>query len=324
MPRRAALVSLTFLLAAAAAAAANGVDPLSPGPIPIDFVLFSATLAGVALLHRHSLSIALGGLAVISIWKIGFSPFAEGAGATGWIAHLGTEWVMLANLLGLLLGFALLSKHFEASRVPDWLPTLLPDDWKGGLVLLFMTFLLSSCLDNIAGALIGGTMARALFRDRVHIGYLAAIVAAANAGGAGCVLGDTTTTMIWIDGVNPLQVLHAYIGAGTALLVFAIPAALQQQRHSPIRHRAPRGVSVDWARVSIVGLTLATVIGVNILVNLRYQGLSNRFPFTGAAVWAALLVCAPLRPPAWSKLRNALTATIFLLSLVLTASMMPV
>ena len=29
---------------------------------------------------------------------------------------------MLTNLLGLLLGFALLSKHFEASRIPDWLP----------------------------------------------------------------------------------------------------------------------------------------------------------------------------------------------------------
>src|SRR5687768_3174991 len=95
------------------------------------------------------------------------------------------EWVILANLLGLLLGFALLSRHFEDSRVPEVLPRFLPDDWKGAFVLLVMVFVLSSFLDNIAAALIGGTMAGAVFRKRVHIGYLAAIVAASNAGEIG-------------------------------------------------------------------------------------------------------------------------------------------
>ncbi len=47
-------------------------------------------------------------------------------------------------------------------------------------------------------------MAHQLFRAKVHIGYLAAIVAASNAGGAWSVVGDTTTTMMWIDGVSPL------------------------------------------------------------------------------------------------------------------------
>ena len=66
-----------------------------------------------------------------------------------------------------------------------------------------MVFVLSSFLDNIAAALIGGTMASSVFRGRVHIGYIAAMVAAANAGGSGSVVGDTTTTMMWIDGVSP-------------------------------------------------------------------------------------------------------------------------
>ena len=51
----------------------------------------------------------------------------------------------------------------------------------------------------------------ALFRRKVHIGYLAAIVAASNAGGSGSVVGDTTTTMMWIDGVSPLSVLEAFV-----------------------------------------------------------------------------------------------------------------
>ena len=46
------------------------------------------------------------------------------------------EWVILANLFLLLMGFALLSRHFEKSRVPDEMPAVLPDDWKGAFVLL--------------------------------------------------------------------------------------------------------------------------------------------------------------------------------------------
>ena len=323
--RLAAVVSSSCLLLVHAVSAWSApVEPPALAGIPVDFILFAVTLVGIALFHHYTLPIAVGGLIVVSLWKMGFSPFTEGDGAAGWLAHLGAEWVLLTNLLGLLLGFALLSKHFEASRVPDWLPKFLPDDWKGGLVLLVMIFVLSSFLDNIAAALIGGTIAGVVFRGKIHIGYLAAIVAASNAGGAGSVVGDTTTTMMWIDGVHPLQVLEAYIAAGTAMLIFGIPASLQQQRYSPIVPEPPKGIVVDWARVFIVALMLVAAIVVNIVVNVRFNEISDRFPFIGAAVWIALLVCVPLRRPAWAELPNALKGSIFLLSLVLAASMMPV
>src|SRR5213076_894919 len=134
----------------------------------------------------------------------------------------------------LLMGFALLSKHFEDSHVPVELPRILPDDWKGGFLLLVMVFVLSSFLDNIAAALIGGTMAAGVFRGKVHIGYLAAIVAASNAGGSGSVVGDTTTTMMWIAGVSPLSVFEAYIAAASATLIYGVVAAKQQHAYSPI------------------------------------------------------------------------------------------
>jgi Na+/H+ antiporter NhaD/arsenite permease-like protein len=232
--------------------------------------------------------------------------------------------VLLANLLGLLLGFALLSRHFEASNVPAWLPRLLPDDWKGAFVLLLMIFVLSSFLDNIAAALIGGTIAGVVFRRKVHIGYLAAIVAASNAGGSGSVVGDTTTTMMWIDGVSPLAVLEAYIAASVAMVIFGIPASIQQQRYSPIVKDSGATVRIDATRVFIVAAILVTAIVVNVVVNLRFNALSDRFPFIGAAVWVALLACALLRAPAWGELPGAFKGSMFLLSLVLAASMMPV
>ncbi len=109
--------------------------------IPVDFVLFAATLLGVALLHRHTLQVALIGLALIVLYKLVFTGFSEGPGFPGLLGHLGHEWVMLTNLLGLLLGFALLARHFEESGVPDALPRILPAGWLGGFVLLA----LSSC-----------------------------------------------------------------------------------------------------------------------------------------------------------------------------------
>src|SRR5450759_2506540 len=144
------------------------------------------------------------------------------------------EWGIILNLLGLLLGFAILSKIFEESGVPDVLPRFLPNDWKGPFLLLVFVFILSSFLDNIAAALIGGAIALVVFKKKVHIGYLVAIVAASNGGGSGSVVGDTTTTMMWIAGIPPSDVAEGFVGSGVALILFGIVASLQQQSYSPI------------------------------------------------------------------------------------------
>jgi len=291
---------------------------------PIEFALFAMTLVGVALFHHSTLYVALTGLAVVTLYKLIFTGFKTGSGAEGLVLHLEHEWVILTNLFGLLMGFALLSKHFEESRIPAELPKYLPDDWKGGFALLVIVFVLSSFLDNIAAALIGGTMASVVFRGKVHVGYLAGIVAASNAGGSGSVVGDTTTTMMWIDGVSPLSVIHAYVAASVALVVCGIPAAMQQHRYSPINKDAPTGAPVDWARVVIVVIILAAAILANVVANLEFPAVLDHFPVIGAAVWVAILVTAPMRKPEWSLLPETLKGTIFLLSLVTIASMMPV
>jgi Na+/H+ antiporter NhaD/arsenite permease-like protein len=324
LPSVCAGLIVSGLIVAAPAHAAVAIAGPAVFGIPLDFILFALTLLGVALFHHRTLQVALTGLAVISLYKIGLTGFNEGTGFGGWLAHLEHEWVVLTNLLGLLLGFALLARHFEDSGVPHVLPRFLPDDWKGAFVLLVMVFVLSSFLDNIAAALIGGTVAAHVFRRRVHIGYLAAIVAASNAGGSGSVVGDTTTTMMWIDGVAPQNVTHAYVAAAVALLVFGLIAARQQHAWQPIQKDATAGVQVDWMRLGIVGWILVAAIVTNVLVNTHFPELSDTFPFLGAAVWVAILVAVPLRRPEWSLLPDAAKGSLFLLSLVMCASMMPV
>jgi Na+/H+ antiporter NhaD/arsenite permease-like protein len=297
---------------------------LTVAGIPLDFVLFALTLLGVAVLHHHTLYVAVTGMIVIALYKIGFGDFAGVPGVQGLFSLLAHEWVTLGNLLGLLLGFALLADHFERSAVTDLLPNLLPDDWKGGFVLLLIIFVLSSFLDNIAAAMIGGAMAHVLYRGKVHIGYLAAIVAASNAGGAGSVVGDTTTTMLWIAGVRPGQVFEAYAGALTATLFYGVVAARQQHAFQPIMKDNPKQFTLDYRRLAIVAIILLAAIGTNVFFNLNHPETLNHLPVIGLAVWVALLATAGWRRPTWSLLPGAFRGSVFLLSLVMCAAMMPV
>jgi Na+/H+ antiporter NhaD/arsenite permease-like protein len=290
----------------------------------IDFLVFAATLAGVAIFHRHTLAAALTGLSVIILKKLLGTGFVEGAGLPGLLAHFEHEWVLLANLFLLLVGFALLARHFEASRVPDVMPAVLPDNWTGGFVLLALVFVLSSFLDNIAAALIGATVARHIFKGRVRIGYLAAIVAAANAGGAGSVIGDTTTTMMWIAGVSPLSVLHAYVAATCALLVSGIPASLAQQKYAPIVKDPPSGLRISFRHVGVVIFVLAAVIAANVGAHLLDAHILDEIPLIGLAVAAAIVLMTPIARPDWSVVPRAARGALFLLALVSAASLMPV
>jgi Na+/H+ antiporter NhaD/arsenite permease-like protein len=310
-----AAVAFSVAVASAAVAAvalgARGPDgfALLGGRIPFEFVLFVLTLLGVALFHHHTLAVAAGGLAAVMAYKVLFvGSFDPGA-------HLLHEWRIVVNLLGLLVGFALLAKYFEDSGVPRWIPRILPDrgPW-GGFVLLCYVWVLSSFLDNIAGAMIGGVIARAVFNGKVSVGFLAAIVAASNAGGAWSVVGDTTTTMMWIDGVPALTVLHGILASFVALLCFGLVAGAAQQRHSPIvvEDRGGR-IPIDGGRLAIVALILAGAIAANVLLD---------FPAVG--VWGAILVGAFFRRPSWHEVPGAAKGALFLLSLVLCASMMPV
>ena len=304
------------------ASASSGVIP-SVGSIRVEFVIFASILAGVALFHKQTFWVAISGLTVLLLFKFIFDPgfhFMEHFfGETPMLEQIMDktqrqgEWGIMLNLLGLLLGFAILAKVFEESGVPEVLPRLLPNDWKGPFILLVFVFIISAFLDNIAAALIGGTIALVVFKGKVHIGYIAGIVAASNAGGSGSVVGDTTTTMMWIDGVSPFNVLHAFIAAGVALLFFAWFAAHQQDKYQRIQKDARSEVKVSWIKLLMVAMMLVGAIVSNFVYDMPALG-----------VWIAILIGAFISPIPWKEVPSSLKGTVFLLCLVLCASLMPV
>jgi len=305
---RGIVAALTVWLPPAAADAAGRGLPPGPAPlgVPIEFVGFTLMLVGIAVFHRRSFEVAVGGFAALLMYKMSLSGLDAAA-------HVGGEWRLALNLLGLLLGFAILAKHFEESRFPEWLPRWLPDDWTGGFALLALVAVLSTFLDNIAAAVIGGVIAKKVYREKVGVGFLAAIVAASNAGGAGSVLGDTTTTMLWVAGVPALDVAKAFIGAVVAVTVSGIVAGRAQHRLQPIQKDPRPDLVVDRVRLLIVALMIAGVVAANVLI-----------AFPAAGLWVAILAGGLLRPIPWRELTGALKGGLFLVALVLAASLMPV
>ena len=152
-----------------------------------------------------------------------------------------------------------------------------------------------------------------VFKGKVHLGYLAAIIAASNAGGAGSVVGDTTTTLMWIDGVNPLDVLHAFVASFVALAIFGIscrhPAGQVSAELKVMRRKMLKLTGQDRNCFFHPGLRDSYQLGPG---------------FPGSWCMDCHLLGAFVRKTPWGELKNAWMGTVFLMALVTCASLMPV
>ena len=112
--------------------------------------------------------------------------------------------------------------------------------------------------------------------------------------------------------------------APSAAVWTGYPFPLQQHRHSPIVKDAPRGLRVEWVRLAIVAAILIAALAANVIANVKFPELLDAVPVIGLAVWAVILLAAPVRRPDWEVMPETFKGTIFLLALVTCASMMPV
>ena len=286
-------------------------SPLQLGPVPLDFLLFGGMLIMIAVSSSFKLEprdIAVSGLGIIMAYHLTFGQ--------NMVAHLSHEAKELGNLACLLLGFAIMAKLFEQSRIADKLPAVLPDDWRGGFVLLAFVFLMSAFLDNIASAMIGGVVAKKVYHGKVRVGFLAAIVAASNGGGAFSVVGDTTTTMMWIAKVvSPIHILSASAGSIIAFLCFAIPASVSQDRFQRIQKDENPGTEIHWSQaMSVFSALIGAVLG-NVFLELP-----------GPGVFVGLLVGSFFVKEGfpWKEWRHVSREAVFIMALVCAATLMPV
>lgn len=276
---------------------------------PFEFGLFASVIAGLIFFHKYMLEITLCG--VFILWMALYT------GRDFDIVHhvVDHEWHMLTNVFLLLLGFAILAKAFENTKIPLWLPRILPDNEFGLAVLLVIVAVMSLFLDNIAAALIGGTIARTVFNNRVAISTVVGIAAASNAGGAPSPVGDTTTTMMWISGIEAGYLLKAGIGALIVVLFISVPLSYLQHKHQKIQaDPPPGGVKINMGQLILVLMILGGTVTTNVL-----------YDFPALGVWTAILIGRAIGIQIdWAEMKHMLRSACFIVCIMLLASMMPV
>lgn len=154
--------------------------------------LFFVMLLGLLVLHHRKLPIACAGFVFLS------AAYAAEHGSGALVAHLSEHHRshLLLNIFLVIPGFSIVAAAFERCGIVEKI-TKRVTTVTG---LLWVVFFLSIWLDNIAAAMIGGILLADHSRGRrPPFMHLVGIICASNLGGAGSVIGDTTTVMLFMS-----------------------------------------------------------------------------------------------------------------------------
>lgn len=138
----------------------------------------------------------------------------------------------IVELIDLHKGFTVITSRIRTTSVLKLL-------W----IVAFITFFLSSLLDNLATAIIMVTLLKKLMpKGEIRMTLTGIVIIAANAGGAFSPIGDVTTTLLWIGGqVSSFGIVKALIVP--SIMVLLVPVLIASFRM--------RGFAVLRAQVSM-------------------------------------------------------------------------
>lgn len=304
------------------------------------FGLFIAMLVGLLLFHRHKLWVVGIGFAVLTavfMWNMG--------GWDVWVDHFREKHRshLLINLALLLPAFALVAYYFERSGASLGLARVLQSD----VALLWSIFWMSTILDNIAAALIGGMILLAKYgKTNIPFKMIVGVIGAANLGGAGSPVGDTTTVMMFISEdpiISVMEIMKGFIASFPAQLLLSIwaknhghlpQASLQEGRGGAVREKIEERDVIATAAASdgpeVEGLMDASETKVQwsmMWPMLAIPGLilGNLKDQPGLGLWAGLLLGLLFAAQRINRkvFFEALPNTLFLLLLIAAAELLP-
>lgn len=145
----------------------------------------------------------------------------------------------------------------------------------------FVTFFLSAILDNLTTTIVMVSLIQKLIGERSdRLLFASLIVIAANAGGAWTVIGDVTTTMLWIGGqVTPVNIMGALILPSLVNLLVPlgiVSYSLRGKLIAPIVRDAGQSKVDPFERNLMFGLGLGILIAVP-----AFKTITHLAPFMG-------------------------------------------
>ena len=253
----------------------------------VAFVLGYACIALEHTLKIDKAAIAiLTGVACWTVLMIGQQTFFPGGPEEGFIEESIIEHVgEIAEILFFLLaamtivelidthgGFEIITSHIRTTNRVKLL-------W----ILGFVTFFLSSVLDNLTTTIVMATLLRKLIGDTEDLWFFGGIVVvAANAGGAWSPIGDVTTIMLWIGGqVTAVNIVLTLLLP--SLICLVVPLTVLSFTKPGIVH-APTDAEIQQHEVEVAHRESSLVLWMGIAALLFvpvFKNLTHLPPFMG-------------------------------------------
>lgn len=203
----------------------------------------------------------------------------------------------IANILFFLLGamtiVETIDEHQGFSLITDKIKTT--NKVKLLWIIAILSFFFSALLDNLTTAIVMISLLRKLVGDKQTRWLFAGmVVIAANAGGAWSVIGDVTTTMLWIGGQLPDSIgiaipgliIPSFIALLVPLLILTFTMKGEAERPTTSRMEGHQFETTKNERVILLVMGIAGLLFVPI-----FKTITHLPPFSGmmlslGIVWA--------------------------------------
>ncbi len=172
-------------------------------------VIFVLAYAAIAL--EHPLKINKSASALVGAGLL-WSLYAVSTGDASLVGeHLNESLISTAQIVFFLMGAMAIVEVVDAHNGFEVITSRIKTTQLSSLMWLvgFVTFFLSSILDNLTTTIVMVSLMKKLLDQRDdRLFFAGIIVIAANAGGAWSPIGDVTTTMLWIGGqITSLEII---------------------------------------------------------------------------------------------------------------------
>lgn len=202
--------------------------------------------------------------------------------------HLSQTAEILFFLLGAMTIVELVDAYQGFRLITDRIRTKNPKVllW----IICWVTFFLSSILDNLTTSIVMVSLIRKLIPDRnMRLFFAGMIVIAANAGGAWTPIGDVTTTMLWIGGqistINIMKILFV-----PSVFCLAIPLIYLSFTLKGTIGESKETTDDPEDTVQIKGSTTMLLLGVGALIFVPiFKTITHLPPYIGMLLGLGVL-----------------------------------
>lgn len=208
----------------------------------------------------------------------------------GQLLHLVAETAyILFFLMGAMTIVELVDAHEGFSLITNRIPSR--SKVKLLWIIGWLTFFVSAVLDNLTTTIVMVSLLRKVIADRsTRLLFVGVVIIAANAGGAWTVIGDVTTTMLWIKHkISTVAVMRdLFLPSAVCLLVPLL--ALSRVLKGQIETQEPAGGQIEDGGIQAWHRILFLVMGLLGLLSVPFfKAYTHLPPFMGMMLSLSVL-----------------------------------